>query len=78
MKTIVIAIAALAAATAVPAFAAPSATAKPVADQAEPAKAKARKYCVSEMVTGSRLPIKMCKTRAEWAAEGFDVDQPDG
>lgn len=31
-----------------------------------------RRYCVVDQLTGSRLPIKKCKTRKEWLAEGFD------
>ncbi|MES2042329.1 MAG: hypothetical protein V4475_00535 [Pseudomonadota bacterium] len=35
-----------------------------------------RRYCVVEELTGSRLPHKICKTRKEWLAEGFDpLDQ---
>jgi hypothetical protein len=31
-----------------------------------------RRYCVVDEITGSRLPHKVCKTRKEWLAEGFD------
>jgi hypothetical protein len=38
-----------------------------------PAKAsKAKRYCVEDTVTGSRLPRRSCRTREEWLAEGFD------
>ncbi len=30
------------------------------------------KYCVMTAVTGSRMDRKVCRTRAEWLAEGFD------
>lgn len=30
------------------------------------------RYCVMETLTGSRIPSKACKTRAEWLVEGFD------
>lgn len=33
-------------------------------------------YCFEESFTGSRLRTKLCKTRAEWAAEGIDVSNP--
>ena len=34
------------------------------------------KYCVeSEPFTGSKVVKTECKTRAEWAKEGVDVDQ---
>lgn len=37
--------------------------------------AETRKYCVMlEAVTGSRVSRKSCRTKAEWAAEGVDVD----
>jgi hypothetical protein len=38
-----------------------------------PTEASSMKYCVSEQVTGSRLAQKVCKTKAEWAAEGVTV-----
>ena len=63
---------ALIATSAVPAFAATTdPTTAPAKDQKEPKASQ--KYCVSETVTGSRVPTKVCKTRAEWIAEeGFD------
>jgi hypothetical protein len=30
------------------------------------------RYCFIEDVTGSRIPRKSCKTRADWLAEGID------
>jgi hypothetical protein len=46
----------------------------------KPAKAanenQAVKYCVeTEPFTGSKIAKTECKTKAEWAAEGVDVDQ---
>lgn len=38
-----------------------------------PKPAKQRRYCIVNTVTGSMLPIKVCKTRAEWADEGVDI-----
>ncbi len=32
----------------------------------------AKKYCVVDYNTGSRLPRKTCKTRDAWLEEGFD------
>ena len=49
------------------------------ANQAAPAKTNAQtKYCISyEDVTGSRTSGgKVCRTRAQWAADGVDVDHP--
>jgi hypothetical protein len=39
-------------------------------DAAKPAKAK--RYCVEDVVTGSRLKRRACQTRDEWLAQGFD------
>ncbi|WP_404371074.1 hypothetical protein AB5I39_03195 [Sphingomonas sp. MMS24-J45] len=30
------------------------------------------RYCVIETITGSRIPVKTCKTRDEWLDRGFD------
>jgi hypothetical protein len=38
------------------------------------APAREMKYCVSTPVTGSRIPQRDCKTKAEWAAEGVTVE----
>jgi len=33
------------------------------------------KYCVSmPALTGSRMPTRQCKTRAEWEALGYELD----
>lgn len=50
---------------------APEATA-PATDTAAQPAAKEQKYCVRDTTTGSRIPLKVCKTRKEWKAEGFD------
>jgi hypothetical protein len=43
---------------------------------AKPARSEKTKYCVDvEQLTGSRLNMTQCKTRAEWAKEGVDVDE---
>ncbi len=44
-------------------------------DGAQP-KAKETRYCVVSTVTGSRIPVKECKTRKDWLAEGFDPLNP--
>ena len=51
----------------------PDATASPTAEKTQPA---APRYCVVETVTGSRIPTKVCKTRDEWKADGFDPLNP--
>jgi hypothetical protein len=38
------------------------------------APAPEMKYCVSTTVTGSRIPHRDCKTKADWAAEGVVVE----
>ena len=67
-------------AAATPAFAADPKTDQPteVAAIAAPVSSatavvgKAKKYCVVDQITGSRMPVKVCHTRAEWLNEGFD------
>lgn len=54
---------------------------KPGAPAPEPTakvvkQAKEQKYCVVGTPTGTRIPRKDCRTRAEWMDEGFDpLDQ---
>jgi len=70
------AIAAVVALVATPAFAAINdpTTDAPKQERAVPKPPKAsQQYCVQDDLTGSRLPRKVCKTRAEWISEdGFD------
>jgi hypothetical protein len=65
-----------AALAAMPSSAAPSATARAQADAPVAAPtAKARKqtqYCVNHNLTGSRIPVRECHSRADWLAQGFD------
>jgi hypothetical protein len=35
-----------------------------------------RRYCVVDTITGSRVPVKQCRTRADWLKEGFDPLDP--
>lgn len=51
----------------------PAAAAGKKADDLGDPAAASRKYCVESYVTGSRLPHRECRTRADWiASEGFD------
>lgn len=36
-----------------------------------------RRYCVRYTQTGSRIPTETCKTKAEWWADGVDIDHPE-
>ena len=36
-------------------------------------KPREKRYCFVSEVTGSRIPVKVCKTRKEWEAEGVDI-----
>lgn len=68
-------IAAAIAMIATPAFAASNDPTTETAKQerAAPKAPKAQQYCVQDDITGSRMPRKVCKTRAEWISEdGFD------
>lgn len=31
-----------------------------------------RRVCIVDVITGSRLPRRVCQTRAEWHAQGMD------
>ena len=57
-----------------------SATRRPLRSQSGPASQNRRetKYCISyEDVTGSRTSGgKVCRTRAQWASDGIDIDNP--
>lgn len=48
---------------------------------AAPAKVQPRqdktRYCALVDITGSRIPRQLCKTRAEWADRGVDVEHPN-
>lgn len=81
IKTVVIALSSALIATASPALAdgarapvepssATSTTAPVQAPSAKPASAK--RYCVIDTPTGSRLPHKTCQTREQWLDQGFD------
>jgi hypothetical protein len=36
---------------------------------------KNKKYCLKETDTGTRLASKDCRTKAEWAREGIDIEE---
>jgi hypothetical protein len=38
----------------------------------QPQKADSRKYCIDSLMTGSRIPKRQCRTRAEWLENGVD------
>ena len=45
------------------------------AENAVPAKEK--KYCIRyEDTTGTRVPIRECRTKADWARDGVEVGKP--
>lgn len=46
-------------------------------EPAAEAKADKRRYCISYEVTGSRIPQRTCKTKADWLSVGVDIDHPD-
>lgn len=46
----------------------PTAVATPTAE---------RRYCVVASNTGSRIPQRDCRTRAEWLKQGYDPTAPD-
>jgi len=53
------------------------ATASSSSDEQASSTAKERQYCIVDRVTGSRIPVKVCKTRKEWMKEsGFDPLNP--
>jgi len=49
------------------------------ANASEPAgsskAAQETKYCIKETDTGTHLESKECRTKAEWAQEGIDIEQ---
>lgn len=40
--------------------------------------AKRDKYCIDQSVTGSRLPVRDCRSRQEWALEGVMLQDRKG
>lgn len=37
------------------------------------AKGREKRYCLVSDFTGSRIPVKVCKTRKQWEAEGVEI-----
>lgn len=63
-------------AAASPAFAASQEAAPSTAATPAPAASADARYCMRlEPVTGTRVELIKCWTRAEWAQQGVDVDQ---
>ncbi|MCA3254397.1 MAG: hypothetical protein INF91_02130 [Alphaproteobacteria bacterium] len=54
---------------------APAAQTEDAAGGASADVAKAKKFCVMQTITGSRMPKKTCRTAEEWKAEGVDVSK---
>lgn len=53
-------------------------SAKPEASETAPVKGETakqsdRKFCKTQDVTGSIIPVKICRTKSEWIAAGYDV-----
>ena len=44
----------------------------PPAPIASPTPQAETRYCVADIVTGSRIAKKVCHTRKEWLNQGFD------
>ena len=81
IKTVVIALSGALIAAATPAFAdaarpsADTATAQIATTKEAPKQAAVsskQRYCVTDTLTGSRLPVKSCQTRDQWLKQGFD------
>jgi hypothetical protein len=53
--------------------AAPRTSARAPMSQARPA-APEKTYCTSGTITGSRVTKQECKTKAQWAKEGVDIE----
>ena len=45
------------------------------ASGADRVETKEKRYCLLFDLTGSRTPRKSCKTKAQWAQKGVDVDR---
>lgn len=62
-----------------PAVSAPAVAGKSAANASSSATKKISanaKYCLDyEALTGSRISKRECKTKAEWAAEGINIDK---
>lgn len=54
-----------------------AATAQSRSSATAPTAAKAKRYCVVQAVTGSRIPLKVCNIREDWLKQGFDPLAPE-
>ena len=52
-------------------------TSPPIANTTSIQPKVEKRYCVTDVMTGSRVPRKLCKTRAEWLTLGFDPLEPN-
>ena len=75
MKTSAILIAAIAIGAVTPAFAAPQRDSQKATMSYD---AKRDKYCLSQMVTGSRLAQRDCRSKQDWAKEGVQIQDARG
>ena len=41
--------------------------------QPDSAKETQKRYCVVDTITGSRIPVKVCKSKKEWEDEGVQI-----
>lgn len=69
-STTIIVLAAALGMVATPAFAAPQGR---FGDATVTLDAKTGKYCFSQPITGSRIPVRQCRTKAEWAQAGLTI-----
>jgi hypothetical protein len=74
LKGLIIA-AGMAAVAATPAVAGTNAKAGESKASANAVAEKEKKYCVQETDTGTRLNAKECRTKAEWAREGINIEE---
>ncbi len=64
-------------ATAAPAMARDTAPTPPAQSIEAPAPKAETRYCISDTISGSRLPKKVCKTRDQWIeVDNFDPLAP--
>ncbi|MEG3125709.1 hypothetical protein [Sphingomonas sp. GB1N7] len=81
IKTVIAAVSGALIAVATPAFAdvakpmsdaSAEVSTAPAATAAPKSAVKPTRYCIKETITGSRLPTRVCNTREDWLAQGFD------
>lgn len=45
-----------------------------LAKQAAAESGKEKKYCVRDVITGTRMKSRSCRTKEEWSRDGVDLD----